>query len=244
MTALVRTELLRLRTTRSTWALLAVGLILTLAWAAAILGNIGGIGAATPGSSQMSADLLGTTGIGLFPVLLLGVVAVTGEFHHRTATTTFLVTPHRSRVLAAKAAAGALAGPVVMIVLLATVWTLGVLAGAIDPAVDAALLALTGRSVLVAACWAVLGVAVGAAVRNQTLAVLVPLAWFLLIETLLPAYGLQALVPWLPGGATTALVGGPVAGALPAWAALLVLLAYALALLVPGSRAIARRDIT
>jgi len=244
MTALIRTELMRLRTTRSTWVVLAAGLVLTLAWAAAVLGNVGGIGAATPGSGQMRADLLGATGIGLFAVLLLGVVAVTGEFHHRTATATFLVTPRRWRVLAAKAAAAAFAGLLAMVALLAAVWTLGVLAGAIDPVVDAALLALTGRSMLVATCWALLGVAVGAAVRNQTVAVLVPLVWLLLIETMIPAYGLGGLIPWLPGGATTALAGGRVAGGLPAWAALLVLLAYALALLLPGGRAIARRDIT
>jgi ABC-2 type transport system permease protein len=244
MTALVRSELLLLRTTRSTWVLLAAGLILTLAWAAAVLGNVGGIGAATPGSAQMRADLLGAIGIGLYPVLLLGVLTVTGEFHHRTVTTTFLLAPHRWRVLAAKAAAAALAGPLVVVPFLAIVWILGMLAGAVDSGVDAGLLALTGRSMLVAACWAVLGVAVGAAVRNQTVAVLVPLAWFLLIETLVPSYGLDALVPWLPGGATTALAGGQLAGGLPAWAALLVLVAYALALLVPSGRAVARRDIT
>jgi ABC-2 type transport system permease protein len=244
MTALVRTELLRLRTARSTWVLLATGLVLTLAWAAAVLGNVGGIGASVPGSDQMRADLLGATGIGLYPVLLLGVVSVTGEFHHRTVTPTFLVTPHRWRVLTAKAAAGALAGALVVVALLASVWTLGVLANAIDPAVDAGLLALTGRSMLVAACWALLGVGVGTVVRNQTVAVLVPLAWFLLIETMMPAYGLDALMPWLPGGATTALAGGRLAGALPAWAALVALLAYALTLLVVGGRAIARRDIT
>lgn len=244
MTALIRTELLRLRTTRSTWALLAVGLALALGGAAAVLANVGGMGAAARGSIQLRADLLGATGIGLFPVMLLGVVAVTGEFHHRTVTPTFLVTPQRWRVLAAKAAAGALAGPLVIIVLLAAVWTLGVLAGAIEPAVDAALLGMTGRSIPVAACWALLGVAIGAAVRNQTVAVLVPPAWFLLIETLIPAYGLDMLLPWLPGGATTALAGGRFTGALPAWAALLVLLAYVLALLVPAARAIARRDIT
>jgi ABC-2 type transport system permease protein len=244
MTALVRTELVRLRTTRSAWGLLTAGLILALGWAAAVLGNVGGIGASAAGSAQLRADLLGATGIGLFPVLLLGVVTVTGEFHHRTATATFLVTPHRWRVLVAKAVACAIAGLLVMAGLLATVWTVGVLAGAVDPSADVALAALAGRSMLVAACWALLGVAVGAAVRNQTLAVLVPLVWFLLIETLIPSYGLDALVPYLPGGVTAALAGLGTADGLPVWAALLVLLAYVLALLVPSGRAIARRDIT
>jgi ABC-2 type transport system permease protein len=244
VTALIRTELLRLRSTRSTWVLLAVGLVLTLGWAAGVLANIGGIGASARGSIQMRADLLGGSGVGLFPVLLLGVVVVTGEFHHRTVTPTFLVTPNRWRVLAAKAVACALVGPLVAVVLLAVTWTVGVLAGAIDPTMDTALLAMTGRSMLVAACWALLGVGVGAAVRNQTVAVLVPLVWFLLIETLIPAYGLDRLIPWSPGGATTALTGGRFAGALPTWAALLVLVGYGLALLVIGGRVIGRRDIT
>jgi hypothetical protein len=244
VTALIRTELLRLRTTRSNWVLLTIGLILALGWEAAILGNVGDIGAAARGSVQMRADLLGASGIGLFPVLLLGVVAVTGEFHHRTVTFTFLVTPRRSRVLAAKAVACAITGPLVLVLLFAVTWTVGVLAGAIDPTMDTALLAMTGRSMLVAACWALLGVGVGAAVRNQTVAVLVPLVWFLLIETLIPAYGLDRLIPWSPGGATTALTGGRFAGALPTWAALLVLVGYGLALLVVGGRAIGRRDIT
>ena len=244
MTALVRAELLRLRTTRSTWLVLAAGLVLTLGWVALVLGNVGDIGADAVGSTRLRADLLGATGIGFYAVLLLGVVAVTGEFHHRTVTSTLLVTPRRRRMLAAKAAACALTGVVVAFGYLATVWTAGVLAGAVRPAMDAALLVLIGRTLLVAACWALLGVAIGAAVRNQTVAVLVPLVWFLVIETLIPAYGLRALVAWLPGGATMALSGGRAAGLLPAWAALLVLLAYVLALLLPGARAIARGDIT
>jgi ABC-type transport system involved in multi-copper enzyme maturation permease subunit len=244
VTALIRTELLRLRTTRSTWVLLALGLVLSLGWAVAVIANIGGIGAAVRGSGQLRADVLAGSTIGLFPVLLLGVVAVAGEFHHRTVTPTFLVTPRRWRVLAAKAAACALTGAPVAVVLLAVTWTVGVLAGAIHPTMDTTLLATTGRSMLVAACWALLGVGVGAAVRNQTVAVLVPLVWLLLIEPLMPAYGLAMLVPWSPGGATIALSGGRFAGALPAWAALLLLVGYALALLVPSGRVIARRDIT
>ncbi len=244
MTALIRTELLRLRTARATWGLLAVGLVLTLGWAAAVLGNVGGVGAAAPGSVELRAAVLGGSGLGLYCVLLLGVVMVTGEFHHRTVTATFLVTPHRWRVLAAKAAAGALVGSLGVVVFLAGAWTLGMLVGGVDATLDGALLELTARSMLVAACWALLGVAVGSVARNQTLAVVLPLGWFLLVETLVPAYSLTWLVPWLPGGATTALFGGQLAGALPAWAALLVLLGYVLVLLVPGARGIARRDIT
>jgi len=244
MTALARSELLRLRTTRSTWGLIGIGLVLTLGWTVATLTGVGGVGAPARGSEELRNAVLGAAGLGLFPILLLGVVAVTGEFHHATVTSTFLVTPVRWRVFVAKAVACVLAAPPVMAVFLAAAWTSAVVAGAVDAAPDARLLEVAARSALVAACWALLGVAVGAAVRNQTLAVLLPLVWLLVVETLIPAYGLNRLVPWLPGGATTALSGGRFPGALPAWAALLVLMAYVLALLVPGVRAISRRDIT
>jgi hypothetical protein len=244
MTALVRTELLRLRTTRSTWALLAVALLLTVGWVAAVLAGVGGIDSPAEGTTALRNAVLGAAGLGLFPLLLVGVVAVTGEFHHDTATGTFLVTPNRWRVLAAKAAAWALAAPPVTVVLLAAAWTTGVLAGAIDPAPEPDLLGVVARSMLVTTCWALLGVGVGAALRNQTAGVIVPLVWLLGVESLIPAYGLTWLYPWLPGAATEALYGARFPGVLPAWAGFLVLIAYAVALLLPGGWAIARRDIT
>jgi ABC-2 type transport system permease protein len=244
MTALIRTELLRLRTTRATWGLLAAAVLLIAAGSAAVLTGVGGVGGAPRGSVQLRDDLLSVSGIGLFPVLLLGVVAITGEFHHRTATSTFLVTPDRRRVLAAKAAVAALIGPVVALGLLALAYAIGAVAGAVDVTLDGRLAEVAARSMVVAALWAVLGVAVGTAVRQQTAAVVLPLLWLLVVEQLLPAYHLTGLLPWLPGGATGALAGIPAPGALPFWAALLVLTGYVLALLVPGARAIVRRDIT
>jgi ABC-2 type transport system permease protein len=244
MTALIRSELLRLRTTRSTWCGLAAALVLTLGWEAAVLAGVGLIDAPARGTAEMRNALLGSAGLGMFPVLLLGVVAVTSEFHHATVTSTFLVTPRRWRVLAAKAAACALAAPLVAVVLVAAAWTTGVLTGAIGAAFGTEMAIALARSMVGAACWALLGVAVGTAVRNQTVAVIVPLVWFLAIENLIPSYGLSWLLPWLPGGASAAIGGARFAGALPVWAALLVLMAYVLAFFVPGARAIARRDIT
>ena len=244
MTALIRTELLRLRTTRAAWGLLAAAVLLVTAGAAAVLAGIGGVGGAPRGSVALRDDLLGVSAVGLFPVLLLGVVAVSGEFHHRTATSTFLVTPDRRRVLAAKAAAAALIGPPVALGLLALAYAIGAGAGAVGFTFDGRLAEVAARSMVVAALWALLGVAVGAAVRHQTAAVALPLLWLLVVEQLLPAYGLIGLLPWLPGGATGARAGVAAPGALPFWAALLVLSGYIVALLLPGARAIVRRDIT
>jgi hypothetical protein len=89
-----------------------------------------------------------------------------------------------------------------------------------------------------------LGAGIGAAIRNQTVPVVVPLIWFGVVEQLLQSYGSSRLLPWLPGGASAALSGAHFPGSLPVWAALLVFLAYVAALIIPGARAITTGDIT
>jgi len=244
MTALIRAELLRLRSIRSTWGLLGAALILTLAFACMVLGDVGGIGGFPPGSVRLRNALLGAASLGTVPVVLLGVLSITSEFHHRTATATFLATPQRWRVLVGKTIACLLVAPPVAVVLLTAPLTLGVLTGAIDLTLDADLARLIARAALGFECWVLLGVGIGAVVRNQTVAAAVPLIWFGVIEQLLQSYGSSRLLPWLPGGASAALAGGRFPGVLPVWAALLVFLAYVAALLVPGARAIRTCDIT
>ena len=171
--------------------------------------------------------LLGASGAGMLPVLLLGVLSVTGEFHHRTATSAFLAVPDRRRLVAAKAVGCALLAPVVSVGLMIVPLTIGTLSGAIELTFDERFAQLLGGVPLMFACWAVLGVGLGVAVRNQTVAVAVPLLWFGVVETLVPSYpALLWLHPWLPGALTAAIGGGDSPGALPAWAALMVFLAY------------------
>ncbi len=244
MTALVRAELLQLRATRATWGLLTAALLLCVTWVAMVLADVGGIEAPPRGSSELRDALLGSSGIGLLPVLLLGVLAVTGEFH-RTVTSSFLVVPDRKKVIAAKAVACALLAPLVAVLLMAVSLTIGILAGAVDLTLDERFLRLVGGGLLMFACWALLGVGVGAVVRNQTIAVALPLLWFGVVEQLAPSYpALHWLLPWLPGAVTSALGGARFPGALPAWAALVVLLAYVLALFVSGTRRMVRMDVT
>jgi ABC-2 type transport system permease protein len=110
MTRLVRSELLKLRTTRTTRVLLALAAAGTAALIAAVL-----LLAGQPGQPALGPDALRQ--LVLVPAqpltlaaLVLGVLGMAGELRHGTATSTFLVTPERGRVVAAKLAAAAVTG--------------------------------------------------------------------------------------------------------------------------------------
>jgi ABC-2 type transport system permease protein len=245
MTALVRAELRQLRSTRATWGLLVAALALCLTWTAMVLSGVGGIESPPRGSAQLRDMLFGAAGIGCIPILLLGLLTVTGEFHHRTATPAFLVVPDRRKVLAAKAVACVLVAPPVAVVLTAVPYAVGIVSGAVEPTLDQHVLAVLGRAMLVFTCWALLGVGIGAAVRNQTVAVVLPLLWFGVVEQMAPMYpALRWLVPWLPSGVLTAVGGGRFPGSLPLWVALVAFAAYLLVLYGSGVRRIIRLDVT
>ena len=141
-------------------------------------------------------------------VVIVGVFLMSSEFAHHTAIATFLATPKRSKALVAKLAMAVLFGAVFN--LIAT--CVGLLSGAI--ALNAynvkvqpdayiwvdypAAAALTG------AVLAAIGVAIGALIRNQNLAVSVTMIWLFLIDRLVtfifPDWG-----KWLPTGLITSL---------------------------------------
>ena len=103
---------------------------------------------------------------GLLLVCLLGIVIVTSEFHHRTATTTFLVTPTRGAVIRAKlvtslGVAGATWAVTTLICLLggaAFLHSQGVGTALSEPSVWGAM----GLNLIAYLMWAVLGVGFGA----------------------------------------------------------------------------------
>lgn len=131
---LVRSELLKIRTT-NTWWLFGIGALVTLALAFlvnAINADIylsGGQdleGVPSEQAEQIRASAneiyqaanLFTSGqyFGLLFVLLLGIIVVTNEFYHQTATTTFLTTPRRTLVVGAKLVTAALFGALLWLV--------------------------------------------------------------------------------------------------------------------------------
>ena len=71
------------------------------------------------------------------------------------------------------------------------------------------------------------------------------LLWFLVGETMLGSYGIRWLQPFTPAGATAAIAHDrSLAGLLPPWAGVLLLLGYAGVLLWIGGTRLQRRSIT
>ena len=103
-------------------------------------------------------------------LLILGIIGMTQEYRHRTATPTFLTEPRRWRVIAAKLIAYALvAVPFALAIVAVTVLVAVVYAGArgAAPSLSTDNLQTLGASGLVLIVFAVIGVGLGALMRNQ-----------------------------------------------------------------------------
>jgi ABC-2 type transport system permease protein len=236
MRSLIAAELLKLRTTR----MLTVGVGVVVLFAAA-LPIVTGAGAGHHGEPPLGPGSLAEflrapaqlTGAA---VLLIGLLTATGEFHHRTIFTARLEEPRPTRLLAAKLITLTAVGLVVGLVMDVVATGVGaiVLARhhvAVEPlAHGVPRLALVLPAVI--ALQGVLGVAIGALLRNTAAAVGATLVWAFVIEGILPVVTNQPqLTNWLPSGALHQITSShPHAGQLAPAAAAAVLLAYAAAL--------------
>jgi ABC-type transport system involved in multi-copper enzyme maturation permease subunit len=249
MTRLVHSELLKLRTTRTARVLLTLAAAGTAALVAIVL-----LLADRPGQPALGPDALRL--LVLVPAqpltlaaLVLGVLGMAGELRHGTATSTFLVTPKRGRVVAAKLAAAAVTGLAMAAASSAAVLAVGLpwlRAKGIDVAIaDTGVATRVAGLAVAVALYAVLGTGLGALLRNQVAAVVVGLLWWTQgVERVLTGILHQpGLERWLPKGAASALTA-PGDGTLPMWAGALVFAAYGLGLALLGGRLVARRDLT
>jgi ABC-2 type transport system permease protein len=248
MKSQLRSELLKQRTTRTNLLLLAwmVGLI-----ALVVLLHVFSFSTDTLArpDNQLKVAGLGTS-IGALFAALLGAMSITGEFRHGTIRPTFLTTPRRTRVIAAKIAASALSGA--MLGLLAEALTAGVEAAGlaargIDIELNAAdYVQLVAGGAAAASLFAAIGVGVGAAVRNQVAAVTGLCVWLLFLEPLLLS-DLPAAAKYAPeasAGAVAGAIQSQIADTLIAPVLGVVLLAaYAALAAVVGALLITRRDV-
>ena len=252
MIGLIRSEFLKLRSVLLPFVLLGVAGLLTAFVAALKASRAGGTGLmAIPGLDTAAGQtaLVTSTDFALLLALVFGATVVTSEFRHRTATATYLASPRRNRVLAAKAVAaggfGLLFGLVCSVI--ATAIGAGFIAArGLDFAVSAATMAqYIGGATLASAILAVAGVGLGSLIRDQILATITAFAWCFVIEGHLAKF-VTSVAPYLPFTAATSLGGMTVGGAtmLPfVWSTVLAL-AVGAVLLVFGARSTVRRDIS
>jgi hypothetical protein len=247
MTRLVRAELLKLRTTRTAPVMLAAMVAYAVVTVIFIFSVSGTQGNPPLDAGSLPGILAGPSRLVSGAVLLLGILAMAGEFRHQTITQTFLITPNRGRVVAAKLAAGALVGLAFAVVTTAVVAVVALpwLAAKDVPIHVTGAVGRELAGILAAAALSgLLGVAVAALVRNQVAAIVGALLWVFVIEGILPAVlNAPTLPKWLPGGAAAALTD-PGGQYLSIWAGGLLLTGYALALAAIGSRSTLRRDVT
>lgn len=271
LAAAVRSESVK-QVTTSMWWLLAIILVVYVAFTAAALGFVFAASAsgALPGQ-QMTIDpsilpptiYSSATSVGYVFPLLIGTLMVTSEFRHQTLTPTFLAFPRRGTALAGKVVVGVLLG--LLYGVLGTLAAVGAGAGflsgfGIDTGLgEADTWALIGRMLIAFVLWVLIGIGVGALVRNQVGAVVGVLVFTQFLEPIGRVAGsfvdgLSDVVRFLPGAAGDALVGASVftgigptggdGGTLEWWVGGLVLLAYAAVFFLVGWATTWRRDVS
>jgi ABC-2 type transport system permease protein len=193
MKRLLRSELIKLRTTRTFYALagVAIGLSLLLTVLTASIGT------------NTKADVLDNVfqnDVSTLFIMILAIVGITGEWRHRTITSSLLAAPDRVRFLGAKtlafAAAGALLSLAISIAVAIVAYAiLGSRDQPTPPLGD--VIELMGRNVGVAALLGAFGVGVGSLLRNQAVAIVGILILGFVVDSLLGAFapGVETFSP-------------------------------------------------
>ena len=244
MSAQLRAELLKHRSTFTNLglflAMLGLVLLAVLLHALALPAD-----RLASGSDQVQVFRFGSL-LGALFAGLVGAMSITGEIRHGTIRPTFLITPRRGRVIAAKIVAGALVGTgfgLAAVGVALAVGSAALAARGIPSALDGGdytLMPVGG--VAAAALWAPLGLGLAAVLRNQVATLVVIFLWLFFIENLLIDF-VPGVGKFAPGAAAAAMTGlDPETLLAPAVGALLLSL-YAVAAAAAGALATLRRDV-
>ena len=241
----IRTEFRKLTTIRSPWLLLAAGPVIVVA---GITGLV--LSGANLHDPAVQGRALAHVGLAAVFTLIFGILAVAGEYRHGTITDTFLSFPRRGRVIAAKLAvyglAGAAAGLVSSAVALAATAAWWAAKGGALQLPAASTWQILAGGVAANCAFALIGVGLGALIRNVAGATALALAWIALIEGIAGQLIGPGLARWLPFYASEALDRAAITATrlLPQWGGGLVLLGYAAVFAAAGVLVTLRRDVT
>lgn len=250
MIRLVRAEFLKVRTTQVWfWLLLA-------AVAVAALFVIGPFASGDIRTNDDVADVFRAGSTGYVVVFVLGALGVTTEFRYQTITPTLLATPSRWAVVSAKMITYGLLGAAYALVCLVVQLAIAVPWLATKKNLD---VSWTSGKVpealaavfLVVALFGIVGMGIGALLRNQVVAVSVGVIFLLVLQGIISVIPkVHVIYPYLPGGAANAILQtntdqvpnglellSPAAG-------VLVLLLWAFVPAILGAAITMNRDIT
>jgi ABC-2 type transport system permease protein len=241
MRPLIHNEFLKLRTARAPWLILGLQQVLIVAAMSGMA--IAELDFASPTAARLLMCHAGMTSL---LILVLGTLAVAGEYRDGTITDTFLATPRRARVIGAKLVAYTSLGFVSGI--LSAVTALAVAAAwfaakgvSFDPASAQVWQTLVGVALWMP-LYAALGVGLGALVRNLATAIAMSLAWIAFVEGIAMNL-LGGLGRWLPMASGMALDNVPQGNLLPQLAGGLMLTGYVALFAVVATLATMRSDV-
>jgi hypothetical protein len=253
MIGLVRSELRKLFTTQVwLWLLLGTFALTAIRVVASILSD-GLEGNPNPRLSTVEGqrNLFAGSAAGAIFICVLGIVGITAEYRHLTVTPTFLATPKRNAVIAAKLVTYALVGllyavlSALLLIAMALPWlnAKDIPLSLTDNGIPLVLLATIAVTVI----YGIVGVGIGALIRNQIAAVVITLIYLFVLENLLAMIpGVKDAYKYLPGGAAGALaqVSRNNTALLQPWQGGVILTAYGIAFAALAAWLTVRRDVT
>ncbi len=214
----IRAELIKMRSMPGVWVTFGLAFPLTVLVILGVLASAGGFPGHTFYFAQTLRQQRQLLGAGYFGIEVLapivGVLCVTSEYRHKTITTTLVLTPVRTRAVAAKVAVTALWSVFIALLTLVAVaavalpWNaaLGGVTSQITDQVGAVVPGLLVSAILLG----LFGLGFGTLVKNQVAAILLTIGGTLILESLLVALAraiFQYNLNWLPNAAGAALAG-------------------------------------
>lgn len=263
MTGLLRSEYLKVVTTKVWWVML-LGLLGAVALALLVNGAIvtSELDHGHKTDLNTLAGMLYTSGqyFGVLFAAIIGTLLVTNEFRHQTATATFLATPRRVNVIVAKFIVAVGWGLLYALVCTVIAIPVGVAIlssqGLSSHLGEAGVVKVILLNLVAFGVWAVLGIGIGTLLQNQVGSVVTLIVAFFgsqAVGGLLSAAGQAWNLDWLAGtfyylpyGATQVMTTADKLDAhAPAWwGGMLLVLAYGAIAAAFGSWLTTKRDIS
>jgi ABC-2 type transport system permease protein len=261
-----RAELIKMRSMPGVWVTFGLAFPLAVLGVVGVLADAGGFPGHTFYFVHTLRERRVLLGAGYFAIVVLapimGVLCVTGEYRHQTMTTTFVLRPVRTQVLAAKVVVTALWAVLLSLLTLVAVSVVGLpwnasLGGVTSQVTDQVGAVVPGL-VVSAVLLGLFGLGFGTLVKNQVAAILLTIGGTLILEGLLVALARAIFhydLNWLPSAAGAALAGDIARGfgggggreaqrLLEWWQGGLVMLLWGIVPLTIGYFTTFRRDVT